>query len=137
MSRLPHTFVVFGLVALLACISACRDDASSQKPRFVVFAPHGYIRVQDASPADPAKLLDAINQSAKSENWTRQSMEAWGLDGHERVAYRFLDDAENEILVDWVYQENDDLLVLVSATPDVRESASTAIWSKLMPQLIH
>jgi hypothetical protein len=47
----------------------------------------------------------------------------------------FRDHTGNEIRLNWVAKVGSDAVLLVSAVPAVRASATSAIWSNLMPQL--
>ena len=96
----------------------------------------GYIRLKNVKVGDEAKFLSAAHGAAAGENWKQASMEGMPGDGQNtRTEFVYRDTADTEIRVNWISEVGGDARIVVSAAPQARESATKAIWAKLMPQV--
>jgi hypothetical protein len=133
--KLTYTCLTLALMLLATGVLVLAASGRSHPSTFVVFETLGYVRIHDSKPADGAKFLVAVTRAAAAGQWKQEAMEGHSLDGHERTEYVFRDHAGNEIRLNWVAKMGSDAVLLVSAVPAVRASATSAIWSNLMPQL--
>ena len=134
MHQRNRTMLSFLFLSLLCLLTGCGEEAVSPRHDYVR-EDLGIISLGTQHQNVEGKLLHAIEEAAKAEEFTSISYVSKGNREFSRTSYKFTDKTKNNISLDFVNRSDSDLRVTVTADTPLSEQFTFAIWKALAPQI--
>jgi hypothetical protein len=127
-----RSIIMAGIVLAAALISGCssRTSTTGGTSDHVVDVTQGYTRLRNVEPKD---IRYVVAQLAESKHWEHVTNKESGSynpttkDDFVRHIDVYRDSDGHDIRIEWVWEKGQDVVVLVSADPPVREWVSKAV----------